>query len=676
MTLRDLVRLSMMAAAGLQIASAGAAGGQEQSGVAIPYTLEQPGKVVIVIDDAAGRRVRNLIADVERKAGPNAEQWDGRDDSGTPVPPGEYAYKAACTPPLGVFYEFTVNNAGDPPWWKQDVWEPRREPGGWMADHGCPTDAAAVGDMVFLASNVSEHGHCLIAVDLAGKKLWGAKWFQDLAGAKHLASDGSRVYFAGEGGWGGDRTQLFVVDYASFAVRRIAKVEHRGGPFGRPGNITGLAARDGRVYVAYNAQPYNHLHNALVPDALDLANTSAARLSAEQWNGILRAREPAQPWVNVPVAGKCLRIAWNAPQLLGAILSPHRLEISALKPEAKYPGNPDDDKDWSAFEGGPAGPAMNVYVAPPKLQSRALRIRVLNAVEPAAMSEPQAALQESAAPPGNFVGLRALPLRIRAVGSGAACEVSSGAVLAGGAWENVQDHDITAEQPAAYTATFGKPLLLRGLVVRDPFFAAAEIDVQAAKGLPWRKVGSLTPALYWRRAYNDVTCDFARDTEALAIRIRILKPAVDENYDAKKRTGGKRNTCSLGGVVFLGTPEDETPPEADLAQRITVFNAQSGQLEREIPLEAPEGLAFTPDGRLLAVSGREIVEVNPASGKSEPFIRSGLGQPRGLTVGPDGAIYVSDAREHVVRQFSAQGQPKAVIGLPGGLANGPYDPRH
>ena len=54
------------------------------------YRLESPGNVTLVIEDAAGRRVRNLVSDAPRLAGPVTETWDGRDDAGQRAASGVY----------------------------------------------------------------------------------------------------------------------------------------------------------------------------------------------------------------------------------------------------------------------------------------------------------------------------------------------------------------------------------------------------------------------------------------------------------------------------------------------------------------------------------------------------------------------------------------------------------
>ncbi len=262
--------------------------------IPIHYTVVEAGNVVIAIDDVQGQRVRNLLAEAPRTAGEHLDFWDGRDDDGKTVKPGAYHFKAAVTPALNLSYEFTVNNSGDPPWWKQDVWEPRPNPGGWMSDHTPPQGAAAAGDKVFLGAETAEHGHSLIAVDLNGHKLSGAKWLE-LAGSRCVCSDGKTVYSAGEGSWIGSHFKLFAIDPNNFAVRRITDIDFGSGPLAGLGNLTGLAARDGLVYASFSPPQKGVDLSAFDPAAIDWDHTTTHGVPPARFIAILCAARPISP---------------------------------------------------------------------------------------------------------------------------------------------------------------------------------------------------------------------------------------------------------------------------------------------------------------------------------------------------------------------------------------------
>ena len=106
-----------------------------------------------------------------------------------------------------------------------------------------------------------------------------------------------------------------------------------------------------------------------------------------------------------------------------------------------------------------------------------------------------------------------------------------------------------------------------------------------------------------------------------------------------------------------------------------VADNPSGTKIGEVPLDAPRGLAVTPDGRhLLAVSGSAIVRFPfPPQGRPEVVVAAGLEKPAQLAVDASGSIYVSDQGTHQVKVFSPEGKPLRTIGKPGGPVLGPYD---
>jgi hypothetical protein len=152
--------------------------------------FEQPrdGWATIAINDAAGKRVRNLFGDLPFKAGTHTIEWDGRDDAGNPVAPGEYRWTGLHRGDIAALYRGGFQH-GTPPWLYGTT-------GGWAGDHSSVQALAAVGNRVLLGSNEAEWGHGLIASDLDGRKQWGVKWLDKRAwcGAEALATVGDRVF--------------------------------------------------------------------------------------------------------------------------------------------------------------------------------------------------------------------------------------------------------------------------------------------------------------------------------------------------------------------------------------------------------------------------------------------------------------------------------------------------
>lgn len=157
--------------------------------VDINYELPKEARVTLAIDDNTGRRVRNLIAARPRQAGKNTEHWDGLDDNGLPVQPGDYRFKAIYHDGIHVSYVMSFASPGNPSWDTPDG------TGAFYGDHSCPLAAAAGGDTVALTCPMGESGKALIGLDLDGQRKWGLHarlYGENIA----LATDGKTLYVA------------------------------------------------------------------------------------------------------------------------------------------------------------------------------------------------------------------------------------------------------------------------------------------------------------------------------------------------------------------------------------------------------------------------------------------------------------------------------------------------
>ncbi len=113
------------------------------------------------------------------------------------------------------------------------------------------------------------------------------------------------------------------------------------------------------------------------------------------------------------------------------------------------------------------------------------------------------------------------------------------------------------------------------------------------------------------------------------------------------------------------------------------IDATAGKVLGEAKVEDPRGVAFDAEGRLLVLSGKELLRCE--LGGSEPgkftskktLIASGLDDPRGITVDGKGNILISDGgASHQVKVFAADGKLVRAIGKAGAPKAGPYDPLH
>lgn len=146
----------------------------------------------LVFNDAAGRRIRNLIADsdpadygVETSAETRTVEvrWDGLDDEGNPVSPGTYTVQGLGHRGIDAIYGMSFYNPGTPPWNTADG------SGGWGGDHPDPLRVAAAGENIILSWPHAEGGSGLIGLNAQGRKIWG-----DRRGAKWLAADSNHLY--------------------------------------------------------------------------------------------------------------------------------------------------------------------------------------------------------------------------------------------------------------------------------------------------------------------------------------------------------------------------------------------------------------------------------------------------------------------------------------------------
>ena len=135
--------------------------------VALSYTLPADGAATLVIEKPDGTRVRNLIGDYPRKAGKNVDYWDGTDDGGRLVAPGEYRVRGLFHKDLDLLYQFCYGNPGNPAWITTD------EKGGWLSNHENPFAVTADDTRIYVAAPQAEGATSVLAIDYTGQRQWG-----------------------------------------------------------------------------------------------------------------------------------------------------------------------------------------------------------------------------------------------------------------------------------------------------------------------------------------------------------------------------------------------------------------------------------------------------------------------------------------------------------------------
>jgi len=134
--------------------------------VDIRYDLPGDRDVTIAIDNAQGQRVRNLIGQFPRGKGANTDRWDGLDDHGNPLPPGDYRATIVDHDPVQVKFVNSAYNAATPPWATKNG---RKF---WGSNHGHPTTAATRGDVTLIGFTGTEGGSGLIRIQPDGIIRW------------------------------------------------------------------------------------------------------------------------------------------------------------------------------------------------------------------------------------------------------------------------------------------------------------------------------------------------------------------------------------------------------------------------------------------------------------------------------------------------------------------------
>lgn len=188
--------------------------------------------------------------------------------------------------------------------------------------------------------------------------------------------------------------------------------------------------------------------------------------------------------------------------------------------------------------------------------------------------------------------------------------------------------------------------------------------------------------LFWGQKVDRSTDDWKEERTLSVMRLDREKFTIAEfpgkvrfapirKYGAGPGSGSKMppEKDALAGLAYANGSLYLADRESN---QLFVIDPATGQSSKQFPLTAPAALASSGD-RLFAIADGKLVSLDTASGKTTA-IASPEGKPNGLTIGPDGRFFISDAKDEVVRVFDPKGKPVSVIGKPGGVKPGPYDP--
>jgi hypothetical protein len=720
----------------------------------IPYQVAEDGMVTMVVNDAAGRRVKNLFARQAKPKGVFEFAWDLKDEVGNFVAPGAYRWTGLCWPEFRVRYETTVypnvlqHAPENSPWLNGSEGS-----GGWLADHTQPCGVCAVGDRVYLSASVAESGVSLIECDLEGRKKWGHHSFAAWTGPRYMASDGKEVFAAAQI-LGTTTDCVWAVDMAGHKVRNVLTLTPSAT---RKRGMMGVAAVPGKVYLSVRAAE-NWMENGAAAEDVDIVNCLpfyrekrnprvAYEIVPNPRGDFVRLFRlaPHPPGGDTQyslsyletVGGAGLQqhvvLAFHRPVPLGSVVFPLpvekdvRVRLSVQKPGAPYPPNAEDADQWLPFASH-GQHLWDAVPAPEGTRTRALRITFARAGSeaddplkdlldptPGSGAKPAKPDQSAAEPgalekgtgkarwKGRLEGMKLLRRRFANVAGDAAVRVNSGKILEDGTWDAQRTQALTEVDPAVYLLEWKAEQALRGLAIKEIDGARTKIDVFVGKpGDPvelsgangWQEVadyqqqrrdvgngfglGLMNPAA----RYVDGYVDFGREVKTRAVRLRVVEQWADKGQAGcmgiRVDLGGgtlDAKRCRVFGVAALKYLGGEIPIDSLATERIEVYDPANGKLLSEVPIEQPSQLATTADGQLLAISGKQVVRVDPA-GKAHPALITDLQSPVDLAVGPKGEIFVYDGgkERQDVRVYRATGKFLRTIGTPGGIRAGAWDP--
>jgi outer membrane protein assembly factor BamB len=133
------------------------------------------------------------------------------------------------------------------------------------------------------------------------------------------------------------------------------------------------------------------------------------------------------------------------------------------------------------------------------------------------------------------------------------------------------------------------------------------------------------------------------------------------------------------GLNLLGIALDGDTLYASLylEGKIVALNWRTGEKLREYETPSPVGLAVDGQHRIVAVSDRKVIRLDPVSGAIETLVAEGLSAPWGLALDGEGRICVTDCGDAMqLKVFGADGAAVRTIGKAGGRPwVGRFDPQ-
>ena len=244
----------LLAAVALTFAgSALAADAVEGTAKPITFTIPEDGYVSLIIKDADGLVVRQLVNSEFKEKGEHTVTWDGLSTPywktpGTAAKPGEYTWSAIYHTGIGLRLRGWAYHGPSDPWDNGPTTY-------WGGDQALPISCAADDEKLYLGWAGAEAGKALIALDLDDNVLWAAG--SHFNSATILATDGGIVYYVS------GRVIKRVSDKNGKPVNwpgtRSGNLQIKGlweDPTGMPSDLSwsegGFEAANGKLYLSFS----------------------------------------------------------------------------------------------------------------------------------------------------------------------------------------------------------------------------------------------------------------------------------------------------------------------------------------------------------------------------------------------------------------------------------------
>ena len=377
-------------------------------------------------------------------------------------------------------------------------------------------------------------------------------------------------------------------------------------------------------------------------------------------------------------------MTFRKPVAIGTVVMPKPMDpdvhirLSVLRPDAPYPPNAGDPKQWEAFQTQPTA-EWDAAIAAKELLADAALLRVsfirgdedpLNEADDSAeyskkpLGRKKAAASSSRTPDkddagsnestwtGQVEGLKIIGRRFENVAPQAAVRTNSGVINKAGEWDARRTQPLSDADPGIYMMEWPAPQTLRGLAIKEIDGARTEIDVYTGPaGGPVDIAGSagwthLTTYMQQRRThyigktsdmcrYVDGYVDFGKDVTTRAVRFRVCEQWSDLSgeealrWDLKDKLDPAR--CRIFGIAAMKYVGGETADLQDplTYERIEVIDGTTGKTVQELPLPAAGPVATNSTGELFATSGGGIwsKSISPAARTRLSFLTT-LSIPR------------------------------------------------